>query len=149
MSRLAQCPNCGYAVALPGNPDDARLVSFTVRLRAYDLQSAGREDDPVYDSAEGYPADHPGVDVIAGVRNVLTECVHELSVFHVQALRDLTSDYLDKKERGIRPTLSRTSGRGKITLEYNTAQSFTDGRQAPRYRARIDLNRVEKETKHV
>lgn len=142
MTRYIPCPNCGHAVMVPGNEDDGRLVSFTVRLRAYDLQGPSGNIDPVYDSAPEREPDHPGVDVIAGVRNILTECAHELSLFHGQALLGLTPEYLDKKERGIRPTLSRTGGRGRMTLDYDTKESLSLSGGEPRYRARIDVNRL-------
>lgn len=128
------CPHCG------GDLRDARERVYRVRLRLYDTRSASA-DDPIADSAEGLPADQPGIDRISGLPAIMAEAMTMAHQFHDRPLRGWDHETVGRKIRGVRPTLSRTGGRGTIRVEYDTPESFTDGRTPPRFVARIDLVR--------
>lgn len=135
---LTTCPHCGGDLRM-----DFRERPFRVRLRLYDMRSPNA-DDPIADSAEGHAPDAPGVDIIRGVRNVLTEAASLAAAYHGgAALHGFDPDTMARKDRGCRSTLSRTGGRARITVDYDTPDSFSDGRLPPRYTARMDLIRLE------
>ena len=135
MSNLATCPHCG------GDLRDGRARNFFVRLRLYDTRSANH-DDPIADSQEGLAADQIGTERICGLPEIMVTASGLAATFHDHRdLRGWDHETVQRKIRGVRPTLSRTGGRGTIRIEYDTPESFTDGRTAPRFVARIDLLR--------
>lgn len=136
MPKIAACPHCG--ADLDGQTD-GRAQWWIFRVRLYDMQVSDAE--PIADSDADLSPDKPGATVVRGLWRVLNEAAIAASQFHDGAtLRGFAQEDQDRKLRGIRPTLSRTGGRGTIRIPYDTLDSFNPAAgHVPRYLARVDV----------
>lgn len=134
----SNCPYCGHDLT---GQLDGRADWWKFRVRVYDQRRAGSSaSDPVVDS-NGPDADPggDGIDKVRGLDRVMSELATGLHTFHdAGPLRGMSKDDLDKKVRGIRPRLSAAKGRATMRIEYDTTESFAEGK-TPRFMARVDL----------
>lgn len=144
---LTHCPACHVNLDAARSELDGRTKAYRTRLRLYDTH-APSADDPMAgaDSAEGYPADHPGVDTVRGTPTALTEASALAHAYHTCGLHGLDHETLERKGRNLRTDMTRNGGWAVVRLPYDTAESFTEGRQPPRYLLRLDIRREGSDT---
>lgn len=143
MPRLATCPHCGGDLA---GASDGRATWWSFRVRLYDMNLNRAE--PIADSDGDLEADQPGREVVRGLWKVAHEAALVAGQWHKEPLRGLSGDVLEKKVRGLRPTLSRNNGRATMRVPYDTAESFQDVPGTERYLIRVDVLSV-KDPKRV
>ncbi len=94
------------------------------------------------DSDDGTEPDQPGAAVVRGLWKVASEAVEAAHSYHGEACRGLGTDMVEKKIRGLRPTLSRNQGRATIRIPYDTLDSFQDRPGTERYLIRVDIEKA-------
>lgn len=135
MTKLTSCPHCGGDLS---GTADGRAGWWHFRARLYDMQVNQTEPMPGADSDLELEPDQPGAEIVRGLWKVAHEAAAAAGGYHGTTLRGLSSEVLEKKIRGLRPTLSRNNGRATMRIPYDTPDSFTaDG--AERYMIRIDI----------
>lgn len=138
MSKLTNCPNCGCDLE---GAADGRATRWRIRVRLYDMHSDSNE--PMVDSDPSLEPDQPGDTVVYGLWKVISETYEAVQSWHEEPCVGLDDETRERKERGIRPTLSRNKGRGTIRIEYDTKESFNPSGRTPRYLARCDIVRAD------
>lgn len=138
MSKITTCPYC--AGDLTG-ADDGRAGWWSFRVRLYDMQMNRAE--PIADSDGDLEPDQPGREVVRGLWKVAHEAALVAGQWHGEPLRGLTGADLERKVRGLRPTLSRNKGRATMRIEYDTLESFQDVPGTERYLIRVDVLKAE------
>lgn len=127
---------------------DHRATAWRFRVRVYGWQDGFRE--PLADSDDELEPGEPGTLEARGLRLVADTAVRMATDYHADGpLSGLDADTLDRKVRGLRPTLSRRGGNATWRLHYNTQRSVKPG--DPRdmaYMLRIDLERVDEGQAH-
>lgn len=119
---------------------DARAAKWRCRFRLYDQR---RPQEPMADSDPELPADQPGTMIITGLPEVAVELGLLAGAFHgTPLLRGLSQQELDRKLRGLRPTLSRRKGNAVWRVPYDTDQTWRDHRDhLAGWLARVDIER--------
>lgn len=118
---------------------DGRTAKWRCRFRIY---SAQKMDEPVADTDPELAADAPGTMVLAGLPNVATALAQIAVQFHErQQLAGLSSDELERRLRGLRPTLSRRGGEAVWRVPYDTLDSFNDRALTRGWMMRVDIRR--------
>jgi hypothetical protein len=139
VTKLTSCPNCGTDLA---GHDDGRTGAWRFRVRLYDMDVNPDEPMPGADSDAQQAADQPGATVARGLWKVAGEAAEAAQSYHGASCLGMSMDELDKKIRGLRPTLSRNKGRGTMRVQYDTQASFNlRPDHTPRYLARVDIVR--------
>jgi hypothetical protein len=139
MSKLSNCPHCGGDLL---GAVDGRAEWWSFRVRLYDMNLNRAEPMPGADSDGDLEADQPGKEVARGLWKVAHEAAAAAGGYHGCALRGLTGDVLERKVRGLRPTLSRNAGRATMRIAYDTMESFS-GEGNERYMIRVDIAKAE------
>lgn len=137
MSKIATCPHCGGDLT---GAADGRAGWWSFRVRLYDMQMNRAE--PIADSDGDLEPDQPGREVVRGLWKVAQDAALAAGQWHGVPLRGLTGDVLEKKVRGLRPTLSRNNGKACMRLPYDTFESFT-GEGQERYMIRVDIAKAD------
>lgn len=137
--KLTSCPHCGGDLT---GATDGRAGWWHFRVRLYDMRHDQTEPMPGADSDLALEPDQPGAEIVCGLWKVAHEAAEAAGGYHGTALRGLTGEVLEKKIRGLRPTLSRSNGRGTMRVPYDTLDSFT-AEGTERYMARIDVLKAE------
>lgn len=136
-SKLALCPHCGGDLA---GADDGRAGWWSFRVRLYDMEL--NRTEPMVDSDADLEPDQPGAETVRGLWKVAHESALAAGEFHGCALRGLSGEVLERKVRGLRPTLSRNNGKATMRVPYDTAETFTaEGDE--RYLMRVDIAKVD------
>lgn len=138
MRKLTTCPGCGMDLT---SVDDGRAGWWRFRLRIYDQRLDS--STPIVDSDPALPVDAPGEELVRGLWKLVTDAAAAAHDFHGPGeLIGMTQQNLEKKIRGIRPTLSRCEGRATMRIEYDTEESY-HAFKPPRFLARIDILKEE------
>lgn len=121
---------------------DSRAAQWRCRFRLYDTRRS--DDEPLADSDPELSPEQAGTVVIAGLPAVGDMLAQMAVAFHRgAALRGLSTDDLDRRLRGLRPTLSRRHGSATWRVPYDTEQTWRAGADhAGAYVARVDIERV-------
>lgn len=138
MTKLATCPHCGGDLT---GASDGRAGWWRFRVRLYDMHV--NQMEPIADSDSDLEADQPGREMVRGLWKVAQEAAVAAGQFHKETLRGITGEALEKKVRGLRPTLSRNNGKATMRIPYDTLDSFKDQPGAERYLIRVDVLKVE------
>lgn len=130
------CPGCG--LSLEGAFDE-RAGWWRFRVRLYDMELD--KDSPMADSDSDLEPDQPGREIVRGLPLILHKMATAAFEWHGgEQLKGLGGDALERKTRGVRPTLSRNAGRATVRIEYDTLDSFSENPgHVPRYLARVDI----------
>jgi hypothetical protein len=139
LSKLVTCPHCGGDLV---GMDDGRAGYWRFRVRLYDMQANRTEPMRGADSDEGLEPDQPGSTVARGLWKVASEGMEAAHSYHGQACRGLSQETLERKIRGLRPTLSRNQGRATMRIPYDLLDSFQDRPGSERYLIRIDVEKA-------
>lgn len=122
-----------------GSVMDSRTARWRCRFRIYDAQHM---DEPVADSDDELPPDRPGTMLIHGLPNVAVELRALAQGFHGSAaLVGLSREELDRRLRGLRPTISRNKGRGVWRVPYDTLETFNERSLRRGWLMRVDILR--------
>lgn len=135
MASLVICANCGWDLE---GANDGRAALWRFRFGIYDMW----HDDthPIADSAGDLEQDQDGIDFAAGLPALMLQISAAAVAFHDSQLPGMGHQDLERKIRGIRPTLSRKGGRGVVRIEYDTKATFSEASDhSPRYLARVDI----------
>ncbi len=137
MAKLALCPKCGHDLE---GQEDGRATWWRYRVRLYDMRAHGGTD-PIADSDSNLAQDQDGHQIERGLWKVAFETAKAALEWHeVTSLSGMGHADLERKVRGLRPTLSRKNGRATMRIEYDTPESFTPAAgHIPRYLARVDV----------
>jgi hypothetical protein len=124
---------------MAGGVMDGRTAKWRCRFRIY---SAQKMDEPVADTDPEQTAGEPGTMVIAGLPNVATTLAQIAVQFHGErALSGLSTEELNRRLRGLRPTLSRRGGEATWRIPYDSLETF-DSRSLTRgWLMRVDICR--------
>lgn len=141
MTKLTTCPHCNGDLT---GASDGRAGWWRFRVRLYDMQVNRAE--PIADSDGDLEADQPGREVVRGLWKVAQMAAEVAGQWHQEPLRGLTGEDLERKVRGLRPTLSRNSGKATMRIEYDTRDSFQDQPGTERYLIRVDVLKAEAPT---
>ncbi len=127
---------------------DHRATLWRFRVRIYGWQD--NFADPIADSDADLEAGDPGTLETRGLRLVADMAVRMATEFHADGpLSGLDADTLDRKVKGLRPTLSRRGGNAVWRLHYNTQRSIKPGAPGDMaYLLRIDLERIDEGQTH-
>lgn len=120
---------------------DGRAAQWRCRFRLYDQRFP---DEPQADSNPELAADAGGTMVISGLPEVAVELGVLACMFHATPLlRGLSQQELERRLKGLRPTLSRRGGQATWRVPYDTVESFTERKDhVPGWLARVDIERV-------
>lgn len=140
MSKLTACPHCGGDLT---DLADGRAGWWSFRVRLYDMTVNRAE--PICDSDADREADQPGAEVVRGMWKVAHEAAEAAAQWHGSVLRGVSDAVLEKKIRGLRPTLSRNNGRATMRIPYDTLESFQDKPDTERYMIRVDILRADEQ----
>ena len=140
MTKLTTCPHCGGDLA---GMDDGRAGWWRFRVRLYDMEANRAEPMRDADSDGGLEPDQPGATMVRGLWKVASEAVEAAHSYHGEACRGLSMEDMEKKIRGLRPTLSRNNGRATMRIPYDLLASFQDRPGSERYLIRVDIEKVE------
>lgn len=120
--------------------NDARHAKWRCRFRLYNMAMA--TDEPEADSDPDLTPDKPGTQILSGLLAVAEEVIALAAAFHTGTeIRGLEPVELDRKLRGLRPTLSRRRGNAVWRLHYGVADTWRDG-DKDGWLARVDIERV-------
>lgn len=137
MALVTHCPHCGGDL---DGATDGRATVWRYRLRLYDMWQQPDTPMPGADSAPDREQDQDGEDVMIGLPALMTLVAAQSVAYHDAQLIGMGHHDLERKIRGIRPTLSRRGGRATIRIEYDTLASFSEATDhSPRYLARVDI----------
>lgn len=119
---------------------DARTVNWRIRIRLYDQR---QPNDPAADTDPELPPDRPGTTILRGLPAVADEVIQLARAFHnsPEPLKGLSTEELDRRLRGLRPTLSRRGGNAVWRLPYDTVDQWREGSPGS-WLARVDIERV-------
>lgn len=121
--------------------EDGRAAKWRCRFRLYDQRTPA---EPMADSDPELTADQPGTQIIAGLPDVAIELGALASAFHgTPMLRGLSQQELERRLKGLRPTISRRKGNATWRVPYDTEESWSVGKDhRAGWLARVDLERV-------
>lgn len=120
---------------------DGRTAKWRCRFRFY---RADEMSEPQADTDAELPADAPGSMVVAGLPNVAHEVLMLAQHLHGgMALRGLSREELDRRLRGLRPTLSRRGGNAVWRVPYDTLETFDERALKQGWLCRVDIQREE------
>lgn len=130
----------GHFTGPPGELD-GRTAKWRCRFRFYRADEMG---EPQADTDAELPADAPGSMVVAGLPNVAHEVLMLAQHLHSgMALRGLSREELDRRLRGLRPTLSRRGGNAVWRVPYDTLETFDERALKQGWLCRVDIQREE------
>jgi hypothetical protein len=122
---------------------DARTAKWRCRFRLYREENG---DEPIADTDADQPPDRPGHAVIAGLPNVAAELVGIASGFHGKSpVVGLSREAMERRLKGLRPTLSRRGGNAVWRVPYRTIENFNGQSTERGWLMRVDIVR-EQET---
>lgn len=122
----------------PAGELDGRTAQWRCRFRIYNPA----HDDPIADSDDELSPDKPGAMVVSGLPNVALEVRELARAFHVgKAIMGLSGEELERRLKGLRPTLSRKGGVAVWRVPYETVegQGTTSARKS--WLMRVDIIR--------
>lgn len=118
---------------------DGRTARWRCRFRIY---SDDDPDEPTADSDSELPPDRRGETVIAGLPNVAAEVVALATVFHTAAvIAGLSREELERRLKGLRPTLSRRGGNATWRVPYSTLETYNERSRERGWLMRVDIVR--------
>lgn len=124
----------------PAGLHDGRSANWRCRFRYYDQR---QPDEPKGDSDEGMPADFPGEMIVTGLPNVARMVLDLARQVHgTSALVGLTMPDLDRRLKGLRPTLSRRGGDAVWRIPYDTFETFNERSVKRGWLVRVDISRT-------
>ena len=138
MTKITTCPHCGGDLT---NAADGRAGWWSFRVRLYDMNLNRAE--PFVDSDADLEPDEPGREIVRGLWRVAHDAAEAAAQYHQEPLRGINAETLERKVRGLRPTLSRNKGRATMRIEYDTLDSFQDQPGTERYMIRVDILKAE------
>lgn len=122
---------------------DGRAAQWRIRIRLYDMR---QPDEPQADTDPELPPDQAGTTILRGLPAVADEVMQLANAFHAspRPLKGMNPEELDRRLRGLRPTLSRRKGNAVWRIPYDTFETWREleGHQAA-WLARVDITRVE------
>jgi hypothetical protein len=118
---------------------DGRTARWRCRFRLYD-----QRDELQADSDPELSPEAAGTQIIAGLPGVAVELGSLAAAFHgTTQLRGLSTPELERRLRGLRPTLSRRKGNAVWRVPYDTPQTWREAENhTPAWLARVDIERV-------
>lgn len=103
------------------NENDGRMSKWRCRFRIY---RDNAQDEPYADSDAELPPDRPGTSILTGLPGVADEVAALASVCHPgTVIVGLSQEELDRKLKGLRPTLSRRGGNATWRVPYSTIEA--------------------------
>jgi hypothetical protein len=121
---------------------DARTAKWRIRIRLYDMR---QPNEPQADTDPELPADAVGTTVLRGLPAVADEVISLANIFHnsPKPLMGMNTEELDRRLRGLRPTLSRRGGNAVWRIPYDTFETWGPGEaHKAAWLARVDVERV-------
>lgn len=119
--------------------NDGRMSKWRCRFRIY---RDNAQDEPHADSDAELPPDRPGASVLAGLPNVAAEVIALASICHPgTVIVGLSREELDRKLKGLRPTLSRRGGNAVWRVPYSTLETFDERSSERGWLMRVDIIR--------
>lgn len=126
-------------VEAPVAEHDGRRAQWRCRFRLY---AARDMNEPAADSDADMPPDRPGAMVLSGLPAVASELVALAEAFHEgKPITGLGQVDMDRRLRGLRPTLSRRKGNATWRVPYITIENYGGQSQRREWLMRVDIIR--------